>query len=47
MDTICNLLISFAEVFAAMSPWLAVGSMGYDEILAWIREHAVRASEMV
>ena len=25
MNTICDLLISFAEVFAAMSPWLVVG----------------------
>ena len=25
MNTICDLLISFIEVFAAMSPWLVVG----------------------
>ena len=25
MNTICDLLISFIEVFAAMSPWLVAG----------------------
>ena len=36
MNTMCNLLISFAEVFAAMSPWLVVGFLAAGVIAVWI-----------
>ena len=36
MSTICNLLISFGEVFAAMSPWLVVGFLAAGIIAVWI-----------
>ena len=36
MNTICNLLISFGEVFAAMSPWLVVGFLAAGIIAAFL-----------
>ena len=36
MNTMCDLLISFAEVFAAMSPWLVVGFLAAGVIAVWI-----------
>ena len=36
MNTICDLLVSFAEVFAAMSPWLVVGFLAAGVIAVWI-----------
>ena len=36
MDKSCELLVSFAEVFAAMSPWLVVGFLAAGIIAVWI-----------
>ena len=36
MNTMYDLLISFAEVFAAMSPWLVVGFLAAGVIAVWI-----------
>ena len=36
MNTIYNLLVSFAEVFAAMSPWLVIGFLAAGIIAVWI-----------
>jgi uncharacterized membrane protein YraQ (UPF0718 family) len=36
MDKLCNLPISFAEVFAAMSPWLVAGFLAAGVIAVWI-----------
>ena len=36
MNTICNLLVSFAKVLAAMSPWLVVGFLAAGVIAVWI-----------
>ena len=36
MSKICDLLISFAEVFAAMSPWLVVGFFIAGVIAVWV-----------
>ena len=36
MNTLCDLLVSFAEVFAAMSPWLVVGFLAAGVIAVWI-----------
>ena len=36
MGKICELLVSFAEVFAAMSPWLVVGFLAAGIIAVWI-----------
>ena len=36
MSKICDLLISFAEVFAAMSPWLVAGFFAAGVIAVWI-----------
>ena len=36
MNTICDLLISFIEVFAAMSPWLVAGFFAAGIIAVWI-----------
>ncbi|MBQ6329005.1 MAG: permease, partial [Kiritimatiellae bacterium] len=36
MSKICDLLVSFAEVFAAMSPWLVAGFFAAGVIAVWI-----------
>ena len=36
MSKICDILISFAEVFAAMSPWLVAGFFAAGVIAVWI-----------
>ena len=36
MEKICELSVSFAEVFAAMSPWLVVGFLAAGVIAVWI-----------
>ena len=36
MSTTCDLLASFAKVFAAMSPWLVVGFFAAGVIAVWI-----------
>ena len=36
MSKMCALLISFAEVFAAMSPWLVAGFFAAGVIAVWI-----------
>ncbi len=41
MNTICDLLISFIEVFAAMSPWLVAGFFAAAAYVATIITGAV------
>ena len=36
MDKLCELLVSFARVFAAMSPWLVAGFFAAGVMAVWI-----------
>ena len=46
MNTLCDLLISFAEVFAAMSPWLVVGFLAAGVIAVMMAYNLIRPVKM-
>ena len=42
MNTLCDLLISFAKVLAAMSPWLVVGFLAAGVIAVMMAYNLIR-----
>ena len=46
MNTLCDLLISFAEVFAAMSPWLVIGFLAAWVIAVMMAYNLIRPVKM-
>ena len=46
MNTMCDLLISFAEVFAAMSPWLVIGFLAAGIIAVMMVYNLIRPVKM-
>ena len=46
MNTLCDLLISFAKVFAAMSPWLVVGFLAAGVIAVMMAYNLIRTVKM-
>ncbi len=46
MNTLCDLLISFTEVFAAMSPWLVIGFLAAGVIAVMMAYNLIRPVKM-